>query len=158
MSGRDNDGKGAGVRPDGRPLYEIIEEQEALDDFDEIWAMSDAELDGLLASHGADPAAIRAAGRAQADELLAARERPSWHGAVAETRRRVEAVASSITAKLTLTRAELLARLEAARTSPRFAAPVAAMFHKKTAEASTDEELRALVAQLELLEKLDEAE
>jgi hypothetical protein len=52
--------------------------------------------------------------------------------------------------------AELLRRLDVARNDPRFATPVAAPFRQKTAEASTDEELQALLDQIELLRKLEE--
>ena len=156
MTGRDRNEEGVRAGREGRALHEVIEEQETLDDFDDFGAMSDAELDACLKTHGADPAAIRAGGKAQAEELFAARERLSWHGAMAEARRRVEALAEAVVGKARLSRAELLARLEAARTSARFAAPVAAMFHKKTAEASSDEELQALVEQLELLAQIDD--
>ena len=155
MTRRQNDEAG-GAERDDRALHKAVEEQEALDDFDDVFAMSDAELDACLREHGADPAAIRAGGKAQANELLAARARLSWHGAVAETRRRVEAIATSLASTARLTREELLARLEAARTSPRFAVPVAAMFHKKKPEASTDEELQSMVEQLELLAQIDQ--
>jgi hypothetical protein len=56
-----------------------------------------------------------------------------------------------------LSREELWKRVESARNDPRFAAPVAALFRSKTPEASTDEELQALLDQIELLAKLADA-
>jgi hypothetical protein len=49
-----------------------------------------------------------------------------------------------------------VARIDRARNDPRFTAPVAALFRSKTPEASTDEELQALLDQIELLAKLED--
>ena len=54
-----------------------------------------------------------------------------------------------------LSRRDLLDRLGAARKDPRFDAPVAALFRDKSPEASTDDELWALLDQIELLAKLE---
>ena len=56
-----------------------------------------------------------------------------------------------------LDRAQLLARLDAARKDPRFEEPVATLFQKKAPEASTDDELQALVDAIELLSKAGKA-
>jgi hypothetical protein len=53
-----------------------------------------------------------------------------------------------------LSRDALLARLEVARLDPRFAAPLAAAFRNRTAEASTDEELAALLDEIEQLKRI----
>jgi hypothetical protein len=139
---------------DGAALYRAIREQEALDDLEEIDAMSDEQLDQYITTNGGDPAAIRAAGEAHARALLARR------AANEGTLERLEAFRAQAAAQRrgpALPRATLLARLETARTDPRFAAPVAVLFQKKTAEACTDAELQALVDSIELLAKLGEA-
>jgi hypothetical protein len=46
-------------------------------------------------------------------------------------------------------------RINQARADPRFTAPVAALFRAKTPEASTDEELQALLDQIALLATLE---
>ena len=43
-----------------------------------------------------------------------------------------------------------------ARKNPAFSAPVQTLFQKKTEEASTDEELQALLDEMELLAKLED--
>jgi hypothetical protein len=139
---------------DGAALYRAIVEQDALDDLDEIDAMSDEELDQHITANGGDPAAIRAAGEAHAQALLARR------AGNRETLERLEAFRAQAAAHRrgpALPRVTLLARLEKARTDPRFAAPVAMLFQKKTAEACTDAELQALVDSIELLAKLGES-
>jgi len=139
---------------DGAALYRVLKEQEALDDLDEIDAMSDEELDNYITANGGDPKAIRASGKAHAEALLA--ERAANESSLA----RLEAFRARAAAQErapALPRDVLLARLTAARADPRFAAPVAVLFQKKTAEACTDAELQALVDSIELLAKLEES-
>jgi len=139
-----------------RDLAKVILDQEAQDDLDEILAMSDADLDAYIAKNGGDPQAIRASAAPLVAELLERRERLAWHGDMEKKLDafRATAEASRTTAKLP--REEILRRLEIARRSPRFTAPVATLFQKKTAEASTDEELQALLDEIELLAKLED--
>jgi hypothetical protein len=140
-------------------LWKAIQDSQLQDDVDEILAMSDAELDAHLIAQGADPAKIGADGEALAKELAARRDRLAWHG---DMEKKVEDFRAAATAKRTaprekLSREELWKRVESARNDPRFAAPVTALFRSKSIEASTDEELQALLDQIELLAKLADA-
>jgi hypothetical protein len=137
-------------------LWKSIKEAEIQDDVDEVLAMSDAELDAYITANGGDPAKIHADGIALAQELDASRDRLAWHDEMEEklTAFRAAAAAKRATPREKLSRAELFARIEQARKDPRFAAPVAALFRSKTPEASTDEELEALLTQIELLASL----
>jgi hypothetical protein len=141
---------------DGLELLRALEESEAMDDLEEIDALSDEELDAKIRAAGGDPEAIRARGKAFAEAQLAKRE--ASRGMLERLEAfRAEAATASRSGGPVLPRAALLARLEQARQDPRFATPVAMLFRQKSAEASTDAELQALVESLELLSKLEEA-
>jgi hypothetical protein len=132
-------------------LWHAIQEAELDDDVAELEAMSDDELDAYIAANGGDPAGIRRRGVELVKELAA--KQAARESAVKKLEAfRIEAAARR-SAPL-LPRAELLARLAAARNDPRFQSPVATMFQKKQPEASTDEELQSLVDAIELLAKL----
>jgi hypothetical protein len=139
-------------------LWKAIKDSEIQDDVDEVLAMSDAELDAYLAANGGDPAEIRASGEALAKELDARRDRLAWHGDMEKKLTEVRAAAAALRTapREKLPRAELLTRITRARTDARFTAPVAALFRSKTPEASTDEELQALLDQIELLATLED--
>jgi hypothetical protein len=131
-----------------------IEESEWVDELEEIEALSSEEVDARIRAEGGDPEAIGAAGKAFAEAQLAKRK------ATLAMHERLEAFRTEAAARRrgpALPRAALLARLEGARVDPRFAAPVAMMFRQKTAEASTDAELQALVESIDLLSKLEES-
>jgi len=136
-------------------LWKAIQEMGVQDDMDEILAMSPEELDAEIRANGGDPEAIGAAGVALAKELDARNERLAWHGDMHEKLADFQKLADASRTKERLPRPELLRRLAAARKDPRFATPVAALFQKKTEEASTDEELQALLDQIDLLAELD---
>jgi hypothetical protein len=136
-------------------LYHAIEEQKLNDDVAEIEAMSDAELDAIIADNGGDPKEIRESGRALAERLLG--KRLAWQGEMAEKLEAFRTEAAAQCSGPRLPRPELLARLAAARKDPRFATPVAMLFQKKTPEASTDDELQALIDAIDLLAKLERA-
>ena len=142
-------------KPSGLALLKALRDTEADDDVAEVMAMSEAELDAYLRDNGGDPDAIGAAGEALAKELHAKRERhaPTHTRDRRLPRPRRRAVAP---ARAELSRAQLLARLDAARRDPRFQAPVAALFRDKSPEASTDLELWALLDRIELLAKLED--
>lgn len=144
---------------DPRATLKAISAIPAEDEFDEIVAMSDEELDREITKHGGDPQALRQGGATLAAELFRRREALVWQDEMgtklkqvrdAAERTRVQSAANG------LPRAELLRRLDLARTSPRFSEPIAILFQKKSLSASTDEELAALLEQVELLTKLEE--
>jgi hypothetical protein len=145
-------------RPPGVALWKAIKEAEIQDDIDEVLAMSDAELDAYIAENGGDPGKIRAEGEALAKELDLRRDRLAWHGDMEKklAAARAKAAAIRATPREKLSRDELFARINRARNDPRFSAPVAALFRNKTAEASTDEELVAILDQIELLATLED--
>jgi hypothetical protein len=142
------------TKRDAATLWRAIQEQAIDDDVQEILAMSDEELDRYISENGGDPAAIRAAGAANAKELMERRERLAWHADAHAEQERFRERAAAAKTRTPLPRPELLRRMAAIKTDPRFAhAPVAAFFRKKTAEESTDEELQAILDQIELLAK-----
>jgi hypothetical protein len=136
-------------------LWRAIKDAEIDDDIEEISSMSDEDLDRYIASEGGDPAAIRARGKALGEKLLAKRQ--AWKTEMTEKLEALRAEAAVLRQRPRLARAELLARLEVARKDPRFHEPVATLFQKKAPEASTDEELQALVDAIELLSKTGQA-
>lgn len=137
-------------------LYKAIQDAEVDDDVDEIFSMSDADLDAYIAENGGDPGRIRAAGRTLAENLFAQRARTAWHDDAHAKLGAFQALAAASRTIERLPRAELLRRLDLARNDARFSTPVAALFRQKTADASTDEELQALLDQIDLLKKLEE--
>jgi hypothetical protein len=139
-------------------LWKTLKEAEIQDDVDEILAMSEADLDAYITANGGDPAKIAARGEALAKELDARRDRLAWHGDMEKKLAtfRAKATATVTAPREKLSRAELFARIETARNDPRFSAPVAALFRSKTPEASTDEELQALLDQITLLAGLED--
>jgi hypothetical protein len=139
-----------------RALWEALEDQRAADDLDELLAMSDEELDRSIDEEGGDSKAIRAAGAALVEELFARRARLAWHDEMEQKLEAFRKTAAASRSTEKLPRAELLGRLAAFRQNPRFGAQVAIMFQKKSAEASTDEELQADLEALQLLAKLEE--
>ena len=157
MSGNGDDPKTHREKRTDEELLRAIQQAEADDDLAEIEALSPAELDARIRANGGDPEAIGARGARLAEELLARRKRLRWqakaHGDVGSALAKMNEVAR--TPKLP--RAELLARIEAARGDARFRGPIAASFRKRTAEESSDEELRGLLDEIEMLRKLEES-
>jgi hypothetical protein len=136
-------------------LLKAIRDSEADDDVHEVMAMSEAELDAYIRANGGDPDAIGAAGEALAKEMLAKQERNAPVHARLDAFRALAAEQRS-RPREKLSRGDLIDRLKAARNDPCFDAPVAALFRDKSPEASTDEELWALLDQIELLAKLED--
>ena len=138
-------------------VLRAIEATEADADLAEIAAMTPAELDAKIRAEGGDPVAIGERGARLAEELLARRKRLQWQ---AKARGNMEAtLAKMATAPKTpkLPRKELIDRIEAARHDARLRAPIAAAFRKRTAEKSSDDELRRLLDEIEMLRTLDES-
>jgi hypothetical protein len=145
----------AKAKKDPAALWRTLREQEIEDDIDEISAMSSEELDKYIAAEGGDPAGIRARGKALGEKLAA--QQQAWKVEMTEKLEALRAEAATLRQRPRLPRADLLAHLEAARKDPRFEAPVATLFQKKAPEASTDEELQALLDAIELLSKVGQA-
>lgn len=109
------------------------------------------ELEADLARRGIDPARIAARARELAVSRSGAKE-PDWR---AQARERLAAARAKIRRVAgdyaELTRAQLLERLEALRVHPSLSSPVVAAFRKKDPEESSDDELRAMLADMESL-------
>jgi hypothetical protein len=138
-------------------LLAAIARTEADDDLAEIAAMSPAEVDASIRANGGDAEGIRARGLRLVEELIERRQRLAWQ---AKARGDMEtALAKMVEAPKTpkLPRPELLAKIAAARSDGRFKAPIAAAFRKRTAEESTDDELRRLLDEIEMLRMLEES-
>ena len=122
-----------------------------LDDLvDEIDAMTPEEVDRLLAEHGGDPAGTARRADAQIDAIKERSARLSWQDEARAKLAASRAEFAAVRAKRPkLPRAELLARLSAAGATPRLGAPVAAFFRKRTTAEMTDEELEALLDEVE---------
>lgn len=127
-----------------------MQAEEALED---VRATSDDEVARAIAEEGGDAAAIGERGRALADKMLVRRERlaPWQEGARARLERVWTEARKAPKTPRGLPRAELLARIDAARRDARFAAPLVAAFRSRGPEAATDEELAALLDEIEIL-------
>ena len=118
--------------------------------------MGDDEVDAELRAGGIDPVALRAEGDALGAKLAAQRERLAWKEPAAEELARARKIVRDVQSRRTrLPRAEMLARLTAAKSDSRFSGQLAAMFRKRTAEESTDDELAQLLEEIEILAELD---
>ncbi len=120
------------------------------DEIDRVLAMSDQEVDAELRAHGGDPEKIRREGAALAAKLGADADRLAWQFEAAEALAREQARLAARPKKYdAVPRAELEMLLAAARTSPRFAQPVAVMFRNRKTEEASDDELRALLEEID---------
>ena len=131
------------------------EEAKAID------AMSADEVDAELRSFGGDPVHIRAKGAAHAarlhEEHTGEKIAPplAWEASAQAKLDEVRKLAGTVR-KTKLPRADLLAKVDAARNDPRFQKKVGALFRKRTAEESSDEELETILEAIALLAKIEE--
>jgi hypothetical protein len=138
--------------------WEALEAAADEDEMDRILALTDEEVDAELAAEGFDPAAERARGAALARELLAARDRQAWQGPAHDKLEAARArFASRPPRRGKLPRADLLAQIERARNDPRFTGQATVMYRNRGGEEATDEELDALLTELEALADLVDA-
>ena len=122
------------------------------DELDRLLAMDDDALDRELREGGFDPEAIRARGAALGGELVARRARLAWQAGAQDALDRVRARFDRRPPRTErLPRTELLARIAHARTDPRLAQPVAVMFRNRSADEASDEELEAILDEIEAL-------
>jgi hypothetical protein len=117
---------------------------------------TDDEIARAIEAEGGDAKGIGERGAALAARLLERRERLSgWQERAAAALAKATARARQLPrTPPSLGRAELERRLSIARADPRFTAPVAAAFRNRSAEESTDEELAALLDEIEILKGL----
>ena len=138
-----------------------LEEARWREEAEAIEAMSGAEVDAELRSFGGDPAQIRAKGAALAARLHeehtgeAITTPLAWEANAQAKLDEVRRLAGTVR-KTKLPRAELLAKVDAARNDPRFTKKVGALFRKRTEEESSDEEHETILEAIELLAKIEE--
>jgi hypothetical protein len=139
-----------------RETWDLIEKQTREDEINRFLAKSRDEVDASLRAAGHDPVAVRAEGEALAKKLLADRDRLAWQITAAEGLAREQARFAGRPSKYAgLSLAELQERVTEARKSPRFAQPVAVMFRNRKVEEASEEELRALLDEIESLAESD---
>ena len=131
----------------------------SLDDLvDEIDAMSPAEVDRELDASGGDAAGTARRAEAQIAALKERGARLSWQD---EARAKLDANRKTFAAvrarRPKLPREELLARIAAAETDARSAAPIVTFFRKRTTAETTDEELEALLDEIETAKEMASA-
>ncbi len=131
-------------------VWERIEKQTREDEIERFLAKTPAEVDAGLREAGLDPVAVRAEGAALGEKLRADRDRLAWQIEAAEGLAREQARADARPPKYAdLPRAELLARITVARNNPRFAQPAAVMFRNRKTEEASEDELRAMLEEIE---------
>ena len=135
-----------------KETWDAIRRQAESDEIDRFLAKSRAEVDASLRAKGHDPAAVRAEGEALAKKLGADRERLAWQVEAAQGLAKEQVRFEARVPKYAgLSRAQLLGRLAAARTNPRLAQPVAVMFRNRKPEEASEEELRAILEEIDAL-------
>jgi hypothetical protein len=137
--------------------WSALEKQAREDEIERFLALPSSEVDARLRAAGHDPAAVRAEGVALAKTLSAARERLAWQAAaaagLAEAQARFAARTAQTRKYAGLSRGELEKLVTAAQRSPRFAQPVAVMFRNRKTEEASEEELRAILEEIDALEE-----
>jgi phage-related tail fiber protein len=132
--------------------WRAIEAQAREVEIDQFASMPRANVDARLRAMGEDPDALRAQGAALAKSLGASRDRLAWQAAAAEGLARAQARVAGRTAHdAGVPRDVLVARLTALRASPRFTEQPSLLFRNRKTEEATDDELRAIVEELEVL-------
>jgi len=132
---------------------EVFDQLHADAELDRIKHLTPDEVSAEIRADGGDPEAIGARGAALAAKLLAERAL-DWKTRAA---RRKEAMDRSIgewPSFKALSRPELLARIHTARSDARFSAPVVAAFRKRGEEDVSDDELRAILEEIEVVRRL----
>ncbi len=135
-----------------REVWSAIEKQAREAEIEAFLALTPAQVDARLRAAGEDPVAVRAEGALLAKKRAADRDRLAWQveaaEALARERARIEARAGRYAG---LSRAELETRIATARKDPRLAQPVAVLFRNRKPEKASEEELRAILEEIEAL-------
>ena len=132
--------------------WTAIEAQGREDEIDRFRGMSNEEIDAELRAYGGDPEQIRKDGAEIVERLRKARDRLAWQIKAAEGLAREQARVDARPAKYAgLSRAELNALVATARKDPRFKQPVAVMFRNRKTEEASDDEMRALLEEIDAL-------
>lgn len=131
----------------------VLDQLDADAELARIKHLTPDELAAEVRADGGDPDAIGARGGALAKRLLAERAL-HWKTRADGRRDAMDKSIGSWPTFAAMPRAELLARVHAARNDARFTEPVVAAFRKRGEDDFTDDELRALLEELEVLRRL----
>lgn len=121
--------------------------------------LPEALVDEELRAMGVDPSELAT----RASEFAARAkdaERLSWQAQAEERRARLQALASKATSSLParMDRKEMLARLDALRAAPSVGSSIKMAARKRKPEESSDDELRALLEEMEALRSIEDNE
>ena len=137
--------------------WDAVRRQAERDEIDRFLRKTPAEVDASLRARGHDPAAVRAEGEAFVKKIQAGQDRLAWQKQAAEGLAREQArLAARPPRYVGLPRGELLGLVTAARANPRFVQPVAVLFRNRKAEEASEEELCAILEELDALAETDE--
>jgi hypothetical protein len=133
-------------------ILDAIDRMEALEDFEDVKAMSDEEIAQEIRAAGGDPEAIGRQGAALAKRLLERRRRLlAWEeralGVIERARTAPEAMSTAVAA-------DARSRLDAARADRRYASWIAAALGDRGPAACSDQEVVALAGELDELERI----
>jgi hypothetical protein len=140
----------------GRTEQELWSALEGLDDDLLDPDVPSALVDEALRSMGLDPSIVTQRGIHFVNEVTGD-GRLAWQARAREQRAQLEAKASRATAVAGLDRAAVLARLEQLRAAdPGVGSAIQMAARKRKPEESTDDELRALLEQMEALRAIED--
>jgi hypothetical protein len=132
---------------------ELWDKLQADADLDRLKHLSSSDLDAEIRAAGGDPDAIGRRGAALATKHLPERTL-DWKERAKARKDAMDRSVGEWPQLAGLSRKDLLERLRAARIDARFSAPIVAAFRKRTEEESTDDELRAILEEIEVLRRL----
>jgi len=141
------------MKPKDRTDQELWQALEKLDDPLDPRTPS-ASIDASLREGGIDPEALADEGARLVAALKKKAARPAWQEAAQRKKEAFARLTRPIGEAIAESRDAILARLNALRTDPRFGTQIATAFHKRKPEESSDEELRALLEDMEDLRVL----
>ena len=137
--------------------WDAVRRQAEQDEIDRFLQKTPAEVDASLRASGHDPATVRAEGEAFVKKIQANQDRLAWQKEAAEGLAKEQARLAARPPRYTgLSHRELLERLTTARANPRFVQPVAILFRNRKAEEASEEELRAILEELDALAETNE--
>jgi len=140
------------VKRTPRETWKALEAQAREAEIDHFMALPAAAIDARLRAAGHDPEAIRREGALFAKKLGADQDRLAWQVTAAEGLARAQADFARAAGKYaSLSGDQLRARIKTARNDPRFAQPVSVLFRNRKPEEASEEELRAILEEIEAL-------
>lgn len=120
-------------------------------------AYSDEEVDALIRAKGRDPVVVGQRGAALAQQLIDA-QRLSWMKEARKKQEEVRAIVGGARQARNRSRMEMMDFLAAARADSQLGGRIEGFWRKRRPEESSDEELGELVAEIEALRRLVDAD